>query len=217
MFSLIVIVCSLAVALAQVPRPCITPPQWEGRLFDYNAEQKFEQRGYLSYDAIYQRERIIEEIEVGDDRDYYDVVALFQAKMEFVYNFRTHNCTRRTIDRAWRDFGIRQGARSYGEAYVGSSGVPGASVLVTIWGGNFTTPENHTVNYFGTWTYQGCLPVSSTSHNSKYGTSHASFFDITPGISDPNVFIPRRECLTAKEYEMYSSNNLLKLVRGGKN
>ncbi|CAF3266783.1 unnamed protein product, partial [Rotaria sp. Silwood2] len=35
-----------------------------------------------------------------------------------------------------------------------------------------------------------------------FGTSHLSFYDITVGISDPNVFIPRRECLSSEEWNM---------------
>jgi hypothetical protein len=49
---------------------------------------------------------------------------------------------------------------------------------------------------------QACLPVSHISHSQQYGRSQTSFFDIVAGISDPNVFIPRRECLTDKEYAM---------------
>ena len=69
-------------------------------------------------------------------------------------------------------------------------------------GGNFTTPTNETIPYMGTWTYKGCLPVSRLSFSEKYGNEVLSFYDITIGISDPNVFIPRRECLTEKEYAM---------------
>ncbi len=70
-------------------------------------------------------------------------------------------------------------------------------------GGNFTIPTtNETIPYIGTWTYQGCLPVSRTTFSEKYGNELLSFYDLTAGISDPNVFIPRPECLTEKEYAM---------------
>ena len=54
-------------------------------------------------------------------------------KVEFIYNFRARNCTRREITRPWRDFGIRANDTSYGEAYIGTSALPGAGILVTIW------------------------------------------------------------------------------------
>jgi hypothetical protein len=68
--------------------------------------------------------------------------------------------------------------------------------------GNFTTPANDTINYFSTWTYRGCIPVSRNTVSEKYGSGHLSFYDVTLGISDPNVFIPPRECLSEKEWDM---------------
>lgn len=50
------------------------------------------------------------------------------------------------------------------------------------------------------WTYQGCLPVADTSVDPKFGMSHSSFYDVIGGITDPDVFIPPRQCLTAAEY-----------------
>lgn len=43
--------------------------------------------------------------------------------------------------------------------------------------------------------------MTRTTFSAKYGISHLSFYDVTAGIPDPNVFIPRRECLTADEWE----------------
>lgn len=67
--------------------------------------------------------------------------------------------------------------------------------------GNFTTPNNDTVEYFSSYTYRHCLPVHRTLFSQKYGVSHISFYDVTLGIHDPNRFIPRQECLTAEEWE----------------
>jgi hypothetical protein len=132
MFAVLVL-CLVGIALAQKPQPCSAPPQWEARIFDINEEQKFAVEGKLSYDAVYHRERLVDEVDEGTQEDFYDTVSLFDSKVEYVYNFKARNCTRREIMRPWRDFGIRPDARSYGEAYVGSSAFPGAGVLVTIW------------------------------------------------------------------------------------
>lgn len=72
------------------------------------------------------------------------------------------------------------------------------SVLINR-GTNHTGPANDTVRTFGTWTWQACLPVRFVSHSSQFGRTETSFFDITAGISNPSVFIPRSECLTAEE------------------
>ena len=132
MFAALVL-CMIGMAVAQTPRPCTTPPQWEGRLMDFNEEEKFFVRGKLSYDSTYRRERLVEEVEAGTQDDYFDNLALFDSQIEFSFNFKTRNCSRRALTRPWRDFGIQPDATSYGEAYIGSSAFPGTGVLTTIW------------------------------------------------------------------------------------
>ncbi|CAF1981119.1 unnamed protein product [Rotaria magnacalcarata] len=190
----------LGFAAAQQPRPCTTPPQWEGRIYDSNEKQKATLRGRISYDSVYHRARIVDDLQIGSEEIANDILSLYDARIEFDYNFKTKNCTRREITEPWRDFGIRPDATSYGEAYIGSSSLTDTGLLITIWGGNFTLPNNETIPYIGTWTYRGCLPVSRTTYSEKYGNEVLSFYDLTVGISDPNVFIPRSECLTEKEY-----------------
>jgi len=125
--------CLIGIVVAQQPQPCTTPQQWEATFFDINESQRVFVRGRLSYDATYHRERLIEEVGVGRDGKFYDVIALFDSKLEFIIDLRTNNCTRQPLTRAWRDFGIRANATSLGEAYIGSSAVPGANVLATLW------------------------------------------------------------------------------------
>jgi len=197
----VLVLCLVGIAVAQRPVPCVTPPQWEARIFYINEKQQFGLEGRLSYDAVYHRERIVDEVEVGHQDDFYDVVALFDLKIEYIFNFRARNCTRRPLTRDWRDYGIRANDTSFGEAYIGSSAFPGAGVLVTIWAGNFTTTTEVT-HHVSTWTYRECLPVHRTTWGGqRFGVSHLSFYDVTLGIHDPNVFIPRRECLTDEEWE----------------
>ena len=129
----VLVLCLIGMAVAQRPVPCTTPPQWEARFYEVDEQQKFTVQGRLSYDSVYHRERIADEVEQGTSDDFYEVLRLFDSRIEFVYNFRARNCTRREITRAWRDFGIRANDTSYGEAYVGSSAVPGAGILVTLW------------------------------------------------------------------------------------
>ena len=127
------VLCLVGIVVSQKPVPCTSPPQWEARLIDTNEQQKFFVRGKLSYDSVYRRERLIDEVEQGGEDNYYESLSLFDSQVEFIYNFKTKNCSRYPITRQWRDFGIRSDARSYGEAYIGSSAFPGTGVLVTIW------------------------------------------------------------------------------------
>jgi len=129
----ILLLCLVGVAVAQQPLPCTSPPQWQARIYDSDPLRQFAVQARLTYDETYHRERVVEEVEQGTQDDTFDTIALFDLQVEFVYNFRARNCTRRPLTRPWRDFGIRANATSYGEAYVGSSAVPGAGILATLW------------------------------------------------------------------------------------
>jgi hypothetical protein len=129
----VLLLCLIGVAVAQRPVPCTTPQAWEARVFDLDEKEQFRMEGRFSYDANFHRERLADEVDEAGQRDFYETLALFESQIEFVYNFRARNCTRRPIIRPWRDFGIRPNDTSYCEAYIGSSAFPGSGVLVTIW------------------------------------------------------------------------------------
>ncbi len=123
----------LGLVAAQTPIPCTTPQQWEANIFEINEQQRVRVRARLSYDAVNRRERALEEADVGQQDNSYEIIALFNSQIEYVYDFKARNCTRRPLTRPWRDFGIRPDARSLGEAYVGTSALPSAGVLATLW------------------------------------------------------------------------------------
>ena len=133
LLSFFLLGCLVGVGLGQVPRPCVSPPQWEARIFSYNEGQSFMVTARLTYDSVYQRVRILEDIQVGRDESFFEVIRLFQGKLEFTIDLKTRNCSRTTLSRPWRDIGIFPDATSFGEAYVGSSASPGDGLLVTIW------------------------------------------------------------------------------------
>ena len=58
-------------------------------------------RAHISYDSVYKRERIIEEFRLGQEDDYFDVIRLFNQKIEYVFNLKARNCTKRAITRDW--------------------------------------------------------------------------------------------------------------------
>lgn len=129
----IFLVCLVGFAAAQQPRPCVSPSQWEGRVFDSNEKQRASLRGRISYDAIYHRTRLIDNVETSTTQISNDILSLYESRIEFVFDLKTHTCTRRPITQPWRDFGILPDAVSLGEAYLGASAFPDASLLVTIW------------------------------------------------------------------------------------
>ena len=133
LISLVLSSLLFGLIVSQQPQPCQSPAQFEARIFDANEEQQFRVEACLSYDSIYRRERIVDEIDRPGQTQFFDIIALFDSKTEFIYNHQARNCTRREITREWRDFGVRPNATFYGEAYVGSSSFPGSGVLTTRW------------------------------------------------------------------------------------
>merc|ERR1711860_238928 len=83
--------CCLVVVYAQ-DRPCESPKQWEGRRFAYDRSKNFEEISKVSYDEINQRLRAVEEVDVGQDRDYYDVMYLHSVGKEYRLNLKTRQC-----------------------------------------------------------------------------------------------------------------------------
>ncbi len=103
MRGLILICLAVSTVMAQVPTPCVTPPQWESRYFAYDSDRNDMVRAYLSYDSIYKRERIIEEFQLGNQDDFYDTLYLHNQNVQYRYNFKTKTCVKTPVTRAWYD------------------------------------------------------------------------------------------------------------------
>jgi hypothetical protein len=128
-----IVLCLTSAVIAQVPRPCKTPSQWEARVHSSNPKLDADLLGRLSYDSVHQRTRILQEVKIGKTETYYDIITLYQAKLVFFINMKDGNCSRYIFDQPWRDFGIHPDAKSLGVAYIGSTTVSDAGLLVTIW------------------------------------------------------------------------------------
>ena len=133
MFAVFLLLCLVGISVAQQPLPCTSPPQWEGRVYDSNEKQQASLHGRVSYDSVYHRSRIVETIDIGSEEIALDILTLFDAKIEFIYDLTFRNCTRREVTQPWRDYGILPDARSLGEAYIGSSALSDTGLLITIW------------------------------------------------------------------------------------
>ena len=78
----VLLLCLVGIAVAQVPQPCITPPSWEGRIFDSNEQRHVSLFGRISYDAVYHRTRLIETIEAGSE----ELILMFSLYMTLELN-----------------------------------------------------------------------------------------------------------------------------------
>jgi hypothetical protein len=69
-------------------------------------KKDFFSRGKIFYDAINQRERVIDEVILGSDKEFYDVLYLHSLQTEFRYSFKNKTCQVQKTTRDWRDFRI---------------------------------------------------------------------------------------------------------------
>jgi hypothetical protein len=91
----------VSTVFAQIPTPCTSPPQWEARLFEFDPDTGYQSRAKFSYDSLYKRERTAEEVQLGKDKEFLDVLRLYNQNTEYVYNFKYKNCTKSAITRPW--------------------------------------------------------------------------------------------------------------------
>ncbi|XP_033736121.1 mammalian ependymin-related protein 1-like [Pecten maximus] len=189
----LVILSALAcVAYAQIPGPCQSPKQWEARVLTLDRSKNFTQFGKVSYDETQRRERIIEEVEFGSDRDYFDTLFLHNVGKGYILNLKTRKCNVTNLTEPFIPRGVPREAEFEGEATIGAAGVPGEFMVVENFKGTFRSTG---AKFFGVSTVPDCMPIEFGYYSEKTGFVQQTMFDVNIGISDPNVFIPPKECL----------------------
>jgi len=88
--------------------------------------------------------------------------------MGYRFNLKTKECDKFTLRETFRPIAVPPGARSVGEAYIGTSAVGGGGVLVDIF-----AAETERGRYSGAWTAVDCIPVfdNLVSVNSGFESS----------------------------------------------
>lgn len=187
MFSVVLISASLYRVDAQLSKPCESPKQWEGNVYTVDTKTNIMRRARVVYDENAPRVRITEDISIGNQVDFYDVVYLHN--VEYRLNLKTRQCNVTALTRPFRQFGVPQDANFIGKATIGIAGIPGENVVIENYNGQFRDGTK----YFGDVTYPDCIPVSRGVYYES-GLSMDRFYDINVGIADPMVFIPHKEC-----------------------
>ncbi|XP_062502248.1 mammalian ependymin-related protein 1-like [Corticium candelabrum] len=182
----------ITVAFAQDDRePCDSPPQWEGREFHIHyGEGGFTRIEKISYDETNERYRRIEEIEFyNHSRAYYDQLFIHKEQIGYSLNIRTRQCEKFPLTEPFQKNGVPEGATYLGTHYIGSSADPAYGVEVKEFSAYTERGQFH-----GTFTVNGCVPISHSYQSTISGYRTTRYFDVTLGIQDPNVFIPPKEC-----------------------
>ena len=124
-FLILSMIITLSVADSHIPEPCTAPPQWTSKFSESNQKQKYYIRAssYM-YDAVNQRERLIDEIYSNSTKESHDILYLHKDQKKYKLNLKTRECTIEPIARPWRDIHIPRNAQSLGESYIGSGQLP---------------------------------------------------------------------------------------------
>jgi len=198
-FLIINFIITFCVADVLKPEPCYAPPQWNSKFSESNQKKNYYIRASsYSYDAIFQRERIIDEIYANDTKEAHDILYLHKQQLKYKLNLKTRECTIEPIARPWRDIHIPYNAQSLGQSYIGSGQLYGAGLLTNEWTGEIYTKNNETLRYILQFTNRYCLPVSAVYMSENSGVTVLRFSDIKLGVC-PFAFEIPKECVKEKE------------------
>ncbi|XP_069119257.1 mammalian ependymin-related protein 1-like [Argopecten irradians] len=186
------IIISALACVAYCQGPCESPKQWEARVLTLDRSKNFTQFGKVSYDETQRRERIIEEVQFGSDRDYFDTLFLHNVGKGYILNLKTRKCNVTNLTEPFIPRGIPREAEFEGEATIGAAGIPGEFMVVENFKGTFRSTG---ARFFGVSTVPNCMPIEFGYYSERTGFVQQTMFDVNIGIADPNVFIPPRECL----------------------
>lgn len=191
-FVAAVLLAFATLALAQ--HHCETPSVWEGRHWRRDPKFNFTDHQFMHYDRFNRKIATIDEIfESVRKRDFFWNIMLFDQKTRYEINLKTKECKRHELNEPFRPFEIPHDAHFVDDLDLGTDAFPGGGVEVSV----FDIDALKTKGFFwqGVVTKVACIPVRDLMYDSKIKNFYEShFFDITLGISNPNVFVPPAEC-----------------------
>eukprot|EP00041_Stephanoeca_diplocostata_P008528 m.126252 g.126252 ORF g.126252 m.126252 type:complete len:205 (+) comp17366_c0_seq1:201-815(+) len=185
--ALCVVVASVS---AQPERPCSAPVEFEAKIFyrDTQREVTEEITGKLVYDALNHRKYISEEKPpVNGHNMNVDIIQLFDQGIQYEIDYGEQECRRTHLRTNFTYNAVGPNATWTGDAYIGSSAIEGASLMVETWSQD-TKDGNNTIRWTGSYTSKGCIPVRSTTVYAEGHVQSETIMDVVLGVSDPNVF-----------------------------
>jgi len=188
-----VLVLGAVAVMAQHPRHCDAPAEFEAHAFQIDPKEKFARRGHFAYDSRNERTSLFEEIRNGTDDDFFHTIHLFRERVTYRFNLKTKVCTKQDLKERFHRIEIPRDARFVGDAIIGTNAFLNSGLATTHW-----EHENKSEkwSWYGVYTPRdiGCVPVSDEFHDEQVGRVVTNFFDVVLGISDPNIFVPEHEC-----------------------
>ncbi|XP_006887684.1 PREDICTED: mammalian ependymin-related protein 1 [Elephantulus edwardii] len=175
------------------PRPCQAPQQWEGRQVLYQQSTGRNSRALLSYDALNQRVRVLDERKaLIPCKRLFEYILLYKDGVMFQIEQATKQCSKMTLTIPWDPLDIPQNSTFEDEYSIGG---PQEQIMVQEWSDRKSARAYET--WIGIYTAKDCYPVQETFTKNYSVLLSTRFFDIQLGIKDPSVFTPPSTCETA--------------------
>ncbi|XP_018535336.1 LOW QUALITY PROTEIN: ependymin-like, partial [Lates calcarifer] len=184
----------LVAAVAQAPKPCVSPPLMSGGLTVMGGSGIYMSTGTISYDAFGQRVRVRNYGLTGNQSTGIDQLMLFNQKVYYEIDWSKFSCKKKALDTSFIPMHVPADAKLMGQVFLGSSSSWGMGVLSNTWYGSL--PNNGM--YSTVFTEIGCIPMTYTSFTPESGWTTISTFNWVVGNSNPMEYIPPFFCAKSK-------------------
>ncbi|XP_019939579.1 ependymin-like [Paralichthys olivaceus] len=183
----------LAAAVAQDPKPCVSPPLMSGG-FSVMTGNGLMSTGIISLDGFGQRMRVKTYVMNGNQTSGLDQLMLFNQKIYYEINWSKMSCKKMMLDTAFVPMQVPSDAQLMGQIFLGSSSSWGMGVLVNTWYGNL--PNNGM--YSTVFSEIGCIPIFYNAYTPASGWNTISTFNWVLGNTNPMEYIPPFFCARSK-------------------
>ncbi|XP_035515435.1 ependymin-like [Morone saxatilis] len=184
----------LAAAVAQDPKPCVSPPLMSGGVSVMAANGLVMSTGTISYDAFGQKMRIRNFWLVGNQTFALDQLMLFSQKVYYEIDWSKLACKKKALDTTFIPMQVPSDAKLMGQVFMGSSSSWGMGVLVNTWHGDLP----HNGKHMTVFTEVGCIPMTFTAYTPASGWTTVSTFNWVVGNTNPMDYIPPLFCARSK-------------------
>ncbi|AWP05958.1 putative ependymin-like [Scophthalmus maximus] len=184
----------LAAAVAQDPKPCVSPPLMSGGLTVMTGDGLLFSVGTISYDAFGQRMRVRNYGFASNQTFGLDQLMLFNQKVYYEIDWSKLSCKKFALDASFNPMRVPTDAKLAGQVFMGSSSSWGMGALVNTWQGSL--PNNGM--YTTVFTEIGCIPLTYTSFTPTSGWTTLSTYNWVLGNSNPMDYIPPFFCAKSK-------------------
>eukprot|EP00730_Choanoeca_flexa_P014710 TRINITY_DN6532_c0_g1_i1.p1 TRINITY_DN6532_c0_g1~~TRINITY_DN6532_c0_g1_i1.p1 ORF type:complete len:215 (+),score=40.10 TRINITY_DN6532_c0_g1_i1:99-647(+) len=177
------------------------PQQWEGRIvrFDpnersyHNRSSEYRSYGRYAYDGVEQRKWIFEDVAYNSPAfQRFEILELYKEKLAYVTNITSGECTIFDIEHPFHPHDIEKDAKFTGYENLGA--YPDYLQLSQWTTRNATYHGQPNAHVYQTFTVEDCAPVRSDVYVPATGFHYEEFSDVTKGVINPDVWIPRSDC-----------------------